>query len=175
MNYQIMENNNINISKISYYILFPDEQLEEETPDVVSESELGTHSSNQLSGDSNFLKLVKATRRGLSYKSFYRAQKLMNFTQQDWAEIFHISPRTIDRLKKDKKHLNSTLSEKLIEVTLLYDYGIEVFGSIEKFSTWLNRPSLYLGNVEPKSLLDTHQGIEAVKSELSRIDYGILA
>ena len=170
-----MENNDINISKISYQILFPDEQLEEETPDVVSESVLGSYSSNQLRDDSNFIKLVKAIRKGLPYKSFYRAQKLMNFTQQDWAEIFHISPRTIDRLKKDKKHLNSTLSEKLIEVTLLYDYGIEVFGSIEKFSTWLNRPSLYLGNVEPKSLLDTHQGIEAIKSELSRIDYGILA
>lgn len=169
------KNNNFKSGELAYHILFSDAESEVGRTDMVSESMHEIYSSRLVEDDGNFIKLVRATRKGLPYKSLRRAQEIMSFTQQEWAKILHLSSRSIDRLKKEKKSLNPTQSEKLIEVTLLYDYGIEVFGSIDKFSKWLNRPSIPLGGFEPKSLLDTNQGIVAVKQELSKIDYGVLA
>ncbi len=128
-----------------------------------------------IDDDKNFYTLIAATRNGLPYKSLHTAEVIMPFSSQEWAKMLHVSKRSIDRLKKEKKKLSTTQSEKLIEVTLLYDYGVDVFGSSEKFTKWLDRSNLALGGVAPKSLLDTNQGIKAVKTELSRIEYGVLA
>lgn len=118
---------------------------------------------------------MQATRNGLSYKSLSNAQSLMPFSTQEWATMLHVSKRSIERLKKESKKLTSSQSEKLIEVALLYDYGLDVFGDAKKFPRWLERSNLALGGVTPKSLLDTNQGIKAIKTELSRIEYGVLA
>jgi len=128
-----------------------------------------------IDDDKNFFRLIDATRKGLPYKSLRNAQVIMPFSSQEWARMLHVSKRSIDRLKKERRKLSSTQSEKLIEVTLLYDYGVDVFGSAEKFTKWLDKNNIALGGVEPKSLLDTNLGIKAVKTELSRIEYGVLA
>ena len=123
----------------------------------------------------NFYHLVNVTRTGLPYKSLQYAQFLMPFTTQEWSEILHISTRSIDRLKKENKRLSSSQSEKLIEITLLFDYGVDVFGSKSKFSKWLHRNNIALGGLEPKSLFDTSLGMKAVETALLRIEHGILA
>lgn len=128
-----------------------------------------------LNDDKNYFTLVMATRNGLPYKSFENAQSLMPFSSQEWAEMLHISNRSLVRLKSDEKRLSRTQSEKLIEVTLLFDYGVDVFGSTEKFTQWLSRTNIALGGIVPKSLLDTNQGIKAVETALSRIEHGVLA
>lgn len=143
--------------------------------EYVSENLGKIHSPKIIDDDRNFYRLIMATRNGLPYKSLKNAQDFMPFSIQEWAEMLHISIRSIDRLKKERKKLSSSQSEKLIEITLLYDYGMDVFGTSEKFSMWLNRVNLALGGVKPKSLLDTNQGIKAVETVLSRIEYGVLA
>jgi putative toxin-antitoxin system antitoxin component (TIGR02293 family) len=52
-------------------------------------------------------------------------------------------------------------------------YGREVFESREHFNAWLKKPALALGGKMPVELLDTVYGIEEVKKELGRIEYGI--
>jgi putative toxin-antitoxin system antitoxin component (TIGR02293 family) len=128
-----------------------------------------------LNDDRNVFHLIGATRNGLPYQSLRFAQENMPFSSQEWAKMLHISKRTIDRLKEQRKKLSSIQSEKLIEVTLLYEYGVSVFGSSDKFSKWLTRPNIGLGGIIPKSLFDTNQGIKVVESELSRIEHGVLA
>ena len=168
--YQSGWNSNETIDKITdvkgvnepaYYTTF-DRETEQLFPKIIDD-------------DKNFYRLIDATRNGLPYKSLQTAKVIMPFSSQEWARMLHISKRSIDRLKKEKRKLSTTQSEKLIEVTLLYDYGVDVFGSSEKFTKWLDRSNLALGGVAPKSLLDTNQGIKAVKTELSRIEYGVLA
>lgn len=164
--------------ELTYQILFVEENAEsqkESDVDQVEEAGVSYSSTKILDDDRSFVKLINATRKGLPYKSLRRAQNVMPFSTQEWAKILHVSTRSIDRLKKENKKLNSTQTEKLIEVTLLYDYGVDVFGTSDKFSKWLNRTNIALGGVEPKSILDTNQGIKAVKSELSKIEYGVLA
>ena len=113
---------------------------------------------------------MQATRNGLSYKSLSNAQSLMLFSTQEWATMLHVSKRSLER-----KKLTSSQSEKLTEVALLYDYGLDVFGDAKKFPRWLERSNLALGGITPKSLLDTNQGIKAIKTELFKIEYGVLA
>ena len=123
----------------------------------------------------NFYDLVIVTRDGLPFESLEAAQYLMPFSLQEWSAILQVSTRSIDRLKKEKKKLGVSQSEKLIEITLLFDYGVQVFGSKSKFSKWLERNNTGLGGLEPKSLLDTSLGMKAIETALSRIEYGILA
>lgn len=150
--------------------------LHEELPVYYGPADATTKAFPKIFDDNkNFYGLIHATRNGLPYRSLKNAQDIMPFSTQEWAQILHVSTRSIDRLKKENKKLNSTQSEKLIEVTLLYDYGVDVFSSSEKFSQWLHRNNIALGGVAPKSLLDTNQGINAVKNALSRIEYGVLS
>ena len=66
-------------------------------------------------------------------------------------------------------------SEKILEIVLIYKKGIDVFGNAEKFNSWLETENLALGKNKPKSFLDSSFGINLLKDELTRIEYGILA
>ncbi len=77
--------------------------------------------------------------------------------------------------KKEGKSFDAGSSGKIIEITLLYNYGMEVFGNKEKFNNWLETKNLALGGVKPKELLDNTFGINLLKDELTRIEYGVLA
>ncbi|HMG69386.1 MAG TPA: MbcA/ParS/Xre antitoxin family protein [Chitinophagaceae bacterium] len=81
----------------------------------------------------------------------------------------------MQRYKKEKKSFDPIHSEKNLEVTLLYNLGVEVFGNKDKFNTWLETKNLALGGMKPKELLDNTFDIGLLKDELVRIEYGILA
>jgi putative toxin-antitoxin system antitoxin component (TIGR02293 family) len=81
----------------------------------------------------------------------------------------------LQRYKKEKGKFNATTSEKIIEITMLNKYGIEVFGEQDKFNTWLKTENIALGGIRPKELLDSSFGIQILKDELTRIEQGILA
>ena len=54
----------------------------------------------------------------------------------------------------------------------LLEYGLEVFnGESEKFKRWLEKENKYL-NAKPSDLIKTQEGIETVRKELNRIEYG---
>ena len=58
---------------------------------------------------------------------------------------------------------------------MLYKKGTEVFGTKEKFNSWIETENLALGKIKPKQLLDNTFGINLLKDELTRIEYGVLA
>ena len=52
-------------------------------------------------------------------------------------------------------------------------YGISVFNKEGvKFSRWLTKPNLSLGNKTPNELLESEEGLREVKNCLDRIEYG---
>jgi uncharacterized protein (DUF2384 family) len=55
----------------------------------------------------------------------------------------------------------------------LYQFGIEVLGSLDNFKIWINSPILALGQQKPKEFLDTSLGITMLKNILGRIQYGV--
>ena len=119
--------------------------------------------------------LTSVVRDGLSYNYFSTLSDRIHIGLQEWADYLHISERTIQRYKKEKKSFDPIYSEKIVSIELLYKRGVNVFGKADKFYAWMDTISIALGNVKPKDLLDTSFGINMVYTELGRIEHGIFA
>jgi len=131
-----------------------------------------TYSS--LSGISAF-SLINEIKKGIQFTFFEQLAKNIPFTLREWSSFLHLSERSLQRYKKEKGTFNAITSEKIIEITMLNKYGIEVFGEQNKFNTWLVSNSVALGGIKPKELLDSSFGIQILKDELAQIEHGILA
>jgi putative toxin-antitoxin system antitoxin component (TIGR02293 family) len=119
--------------------------------------------------------VIHQVREGIHYDTFFRFARISGFSMNEWSEFLSISERTLQRYKNTGQHLGAVQSEKFLAIAILYQKGILLFGSSEKFSLWLDTVSLALGGIKPKELLDNSFGIEMIKNELGRIEHGILA
>ena len=70
--------------------------------------------------------------------------------------------------------LDSAVSDRLVQLADLYAYGREVLGQ-DIFRQWTQTPLRTLGGKRPKDLLFTSVGIDLIKDELLRIEYGVYA
>ena len=125
--------------------------------------------------DNNVFRFVDAVRKGIAYLFFVKLVKNSPFNLQEWSGFLHLSERTLQRHKKENSVFDPVSSEKILEITMLYNYGNDVFGNKEKFGKWLNNENIALGGICPKALLDCSFGIQIVKDELTRIEHGVFA
>ncbi len=122
--------------------------------------------------DSN--RLVQLVREGVQFTVFSKLLKRISFSIQEWASFLHISERTMHRYQKENKTFDISSSEKIIQITILYEFGVSVFGNKENFDTWLVSKNVALGS-KPIDFLDTVFGIEIINNELIKIEHGIFA
>ncbi|WP_299287836.1 antitoxin Xre/MbcA/ParS toxin-binding domain-containing protein [uncultured Mucilaginibacter sp.] len=125
--------------------------------------------------DKGSLFLINAIRQGIGYSFFDSMLQNIPFSFSEWSAYLNLSERTLQRYKKENKPFQAGYAERILEIRLLYKYGVEVFEVQENFDTWLNTKSIALGGVKPKDLLDTTFGINLVRDELTRIEHGVLA
>lgn len=125
--------------------------------------------------EANSIYLMQVARQGINFDAFINLVKSIPFSMPDWSRLLHITNRTMQRYKKEMKSFDTIQSEKILQITLLYKKGIDVFGNKEKFDTWLIANNIALGSVKPKDLLDTAFGINLLNDELIRIEHGVLA
>lgn len=136
---------------------------------------LDTKSAYNSVDDKDVLSLIEAVRQGVKFSAFFNFANNGPFSINEWSGFLHLSERTMQRYKREKKTFDSLQSEKILEIALLYKKGTEVFGTGEKFNTWLTSENVALGSVKPKDLFDSSFGINLLKDELGRIEYGVLA
>jgi len=115
-----------------------------------------------------------AIKKGLEPKAIRDLITISGITQTDAAHILDLTEPTLRKYIKTGKELNTGLSEHLIQLFELFDKGMDTFGSLEEFKNWLPNQNIGI-NAVPMDLLDTLTGINMVKSELIRIDYGVTA
>ena len=125
--------------------------------------------------DKEVIMIINTVRNGIAFAIFYRFARNTPFSLGEWSLFLNMSERTMQRHKREKKTFDPIYSEKILQITLLYNLGIEVFGNKEKFNTWLETQNVALGGVRPKTLLDNSFGIGLLKDELTRIEHGVLA
>lgn len=125
--------------------------------------------------DDDEVTLTNMVREGVSFNYFHRLSDQIHLGMHEWADYLHLSERTIQRYKKEKKVFDPIYAEKIVIIELLYKKGVNVFGIADNFYTWMDTISIALGNVKPKNLLDTSFGITMVYNELGRIEHGIFA
>jgi putative toxin-antitoxin system antitoxin component (TIGR02293 family) len=118
--------------------------------------------------------VLYASRAGITRQKVTDLMNLAGFTLAEMGQFMHIAPRTIQRKNSDEK-LPSDISERVLLIQNLYHKGGKVFGDINAFKQWMLQPNLALGEVAPKTYLDTFSGIELLMHELGRIEHGLVA
>lgn len=124
---------------------------------------------------SNKFLMISFIREGIPYSFFDLIQRITPFDENDWASFLDISTKSLHRYKEQDRQFKPLQSEKIIEMAEVTHIGLDVFSSMEKFKLWLDTPNYVLGNLRPIELLKDSYGKEMVVSELTRINYGILA
>lgn len=124
---------------------------------------------------SNKMLMILVIREGVPYSFFNLIRNYTPFTEDNWADFLDISTKSLQRYKQTSKIFKPIQSEKIIEMAEVTNIGVDVFGDMEKFKLWLDTPNFSLGKLKPMELLKDSYGKELVISELTRINYGILA
>lgn len=120
--------------------------------------------------------IVRSANRGVNAKVFTELVDITGINRNFLAEkVFDISLKTMLRYQKENKNLNPRNSEIALKLLNLFNKGIEVFGTMNSFMTWLNKEAYGLGGEVPLNLMNTNTGIDLIEEELIRIEYGTLA
>lgn len=159
-------------------------KIEDTQPDQVNEA-LSVYAKNLGKVDFrisflDFFKdkmlIIKAIKAGLPFKIFTQIKSFVPFSDSDWAEYLDISLKSLQRYRDEEGfRFKSIHSEKILEIAEVTQYGIEVFGSFEKFHRWLDTRSFALQNYKPFELIGDSYGKELVMAELNAIEHGIFA
>ncbi|MGV3505394.1 MAG: type II toxin-antitoxin system Xre/ParS family antitoxin [Adhaeribacter sp.] len=111
--------------------------------------------------------------RGINANIINNFRTYFNIPRDTAAHMLNISEPTLYRWQKANKPLDRNSSVKLFEITDLFLYGTEVFGSKDHFFKWLALPNTALGGLEPAELIEIPGGISKVRDVLGRIAYGV--
>lgn len=113
--------------------------------------------------------------RDISFNDFKKMASKVDFTQKEWADILHISERTLQRYAHNDGSFSSGTIDRIYQINKVFQRGKEVFGSYQKFNLWLrDNPYMLEGRLSIHSLASI-EGINNVLTQLGRIEHGIFA
>lgn len=111
--------------------------------------------------------------RPLKKKHVAHISHKLGLQQKETAELIGVSVRTYQR-QKNTTPITNAASENVLKLAELFQAGLNAFDNDESaFITWLNSPIPALDNETPIHMLSSSFGIDLVKEELLRIEYGI--
>ncbi|WP_121908236.1 type II RES/Xre toxin-antitoxin system antitoxin [Ulvibacter antarcticus] len=116
--------------------------------------------------------LIEITRKGLPKSVVATVSNILGISMEKMSNLIHVSHRTIQR-KNDNELLNVYSTEQILEIAEVISRGIEVLGSIENFSHWVNSEIRVLNYKKPLDYLDTSFGTKLIKDILGRIEQGV--
>lgn len=118
---------------------------------------------------------INAIRSGLSPEFVIDLMESYRMSKQEASRLADISAKTLERHLQSGRRIQGLQSDRLLQLADLYNEGVDVFGSQDKFLKWLDTKSVALGHTAPREWLDTHDGITMISDELGRIRHGIFA
>ena len=113
----------------------------------------------------------EAIKSGLKTEAITDLLEITGAKQNEVSGWLSITEPTLRKYIQAKKPLNLVLSEHIIQLFELFDKGLDTFGSVAEFKSWLKHFNIGIDAV-PSDMLDTITGITIVMHELTRIDYG---
>jgi putative toxin-antitoxin system antitoxin component (TIGR02293 family) len=140
---------------------------------IVAESSPAYSFSPQMYSNSGEFVLLNVIRNGIGYSEFEKIKNKCSFSPAEWATFLDLSERTIARYAQQNENFDKKVSERILEIAMLFERGEEVMSNLEAFNDWMNLPNVALGEIPPKSLLDSSIGINILRNILGRIEYGI--
>ncbi|RYE27157.1 MAG: DUF2384 domain-containing protein [Sphingobacteriaceae bacterium] len=115
--------------------------------------------------------IFKTAISGVHTNVFYDFADTIKMHNKSLAWLLHLSPRTISNYHQNKQTLEPLQGEHLLKLIALFNKGVELFGTIDEFNYWLNKP-FWNEKEKPIDWLITPGGIDLVVQELDRLGYG---
>jgi putative toxin-antitoxin system antitoxin component (TIGR02293 family) len=113
--------------------------------------------------------------QNFTFNDFKKIADKVDFTQNEWSDILHISERTLQRYGHANGTFNTGVIDRILQINKVFERGKEVFGSYQKFNLWLRgNPYMLEGQLSLYSLA-SFDGINNVLTQIGRIEHGILA
>ena len=140
---------------------------------------MGTAASNRNSVRNRFRSfdlgnrhsVVFSARKGVRAKVFYDFAETIKMPEKKLAQIINLSARTISNYRETEKLLEPLYSEHLLKLLSLYNAGEEIFGNIDEFNLWLNKP-FWNSDEKPVDWLSTPGGVDLVMEEIEKLAQG---
>ncbi|MEX0646620.1 MAG: antitoxin Xre-like helix-turn-helix domain-containing protein [Balneolaceae bacterium] len=110
--------------------------------------------------------------KGLATDILKTVQTRLNLSNIELSGILMISPRTLDRRKKEEK-LPPDESERSYRIARLTDLANEVIGGMDDVSVWFKEPNFALNNQKPIDIVKTEPGARLVERVLNQVKHGI--
>ena len=129
--------------------------------------------SMQIASEPEVLYLTGKKLNEFSMASFEELSRKLSFSQAEWADILHISDRTLQRYIKDGKPFEGLYAEHLYQLENLAVMASEVFSSPETLKNWLISSKNVLGANLDFNTLKSFWGVKLMATELGRIAHGV--
>ena len=113
-------------------------------------------------------------RKGIKKSTLLSIAHESRLTLKELSSYLRISTRSIQG-KEPSQLIDPSTSERALYIAKLFKTGVDVFGSRDKFHSWLKTANLAMGGEKPFSYLDTFSGMQFVLDELNAIEYGFTA
>ena len=98
---------------------------------------------------------------------------MLPFSQAEWADILHISDRTLQRYIKEDKPFEGLFAEHLLQLENMAVLALEIFDKPETVKQWLVSPKRVLDHTLDFSALKSFWGVKLISNELGRMAYGV--
>lgn len=118
--------------------------------------------------------LKQQIREGLPFSVLETVTSRFSLNPVAVALALDLSPPTPAERKKSRR-LRPADSDRLFRLVRVLAETVDVLGSDEKASRWLQAPNRALGGQTPLSLLDTDPGTQQVEEILGRIEHGVFS
>jgi putative toxin-antitoxin system antitoxin component (TIGR02293 family) len=115
--------------------------------------------------------IVFSARKGVKPRVFFEFADSINMPEKKLAMLINISSRTIHNYKDQQKPLEPAQSEHLLKLIALFGRGETIFGNIDEFNYWLQKP-FWKSREKPIDWLTTPGGVDLVMDELGRLSHG---
>ncbi|WP_176214850.1 type II RES/Xre toxin-antitoxin system antitoxin [Reichenbachiella faecimaris] len=109
---------------------------------------------------------------GITKLDFLAVVSMTGMNLKEFSNLLPVTRRTLEKVK-DKELINASVSDRILQIAALYQYGEEVLGSIPAFQSWLKSDLLALANKKPYDFLSNSTGLSLVEDLLGRIEHGV--
>jgi len=119
----------------------------------------------------NAYAMLQSAHKGLQPKIFYDLAATIKMPEKKLAGLINLSARTISNYKEQQKVLAPIYSEHLLKLIHLFEKGENLFGNIDEFNYWLNKP-FWNAKEKPADWMITSGGVDLLLTEMDKLAEG---
>lgn len=108
-----------------------------------------------------------------SYRKLKKIADTVPFTQAEWANMLHLSERTLQRYAKNNTSFEGIYTDRILLLQEMIDLGLETFTDADAFYRWLKKDKLVMGQKLNFESLYSDRGIQELIDQLGRIQHGV--